>query len=151
MKFRIKVEENQGSGDDTALNEIELECKYINSTKDGIIINGAKGMWGFWSEYLECPIHQGFIGFQLKVEGDQGSNDDTSANGLKVFCQNDSISLTPENTASWGQWTEAIFCPNETIICGLRVQIQPNQGGNNDNTALNNVDFRCCPFSKKVI
>ena len=42
-----------------------------------------------------------------------------------------------------GDWSEWIYCPIRTYICGVQTQIEPNQG-NNDDTALNNIRFFCC-------
>lgn len=145
VAFKLRVETYQGSGDDTALNEIELIC----NDEDETVINGAGGFWGEWSEKVECE--RGFRGFQLKQEPDQGSNsDNTAANGLKMFC-GDNMELTTKNNGAWGNWSESVFCPNETVICGLRVQIELNQGPNVDDSTLNNVDFKCCSQIKAKV
>lgn len=142
--FRIRVESDQGNGDDTALNEIELIC----NDEDETAINGAAGSWGDWSKELGCE--QGFIGFQMNQQEDQRGMDNTAANGLKMFCSN-GTERVPNNNALFGSWTDPVMCPNQTVICGLRVQTQPPQGSGVDDTSLNNVDFNCChPSTEQV-
>ena len=42
--------------------------------------------WGQWTTWSSCPSNQFAIGMQLKVEGDQGSGDDTALNGIRLLC-----------------------------------------------------------------
>lgn len=95
---------------------------------------------------------QGFRGFQLKQDADVGPNgDNTAANGLNLFCAPNNTVYSADNSGPRGNWSEPVFCPNETVICGIRVQIEPKQGIGVDDTSLNNVDFKCChPFKNQV-
>ena len=142
--FRQKVDPYQGSGDDTALNAIELIC----NDKETKRIRGATGMWGSWSDEQFCKGKQRAIGFQLKQESPQGDGDDTAANALRLVCQDNSV-VKVNNDGPFGEWSKIIKCSADQVICGLRVQIQPPQG-DKDDTSLNNVDFQCCPMKKSM-
>lgn len=133
--------ESVHNGDETALNEIELVCNDGNVKK----IRGAKGFWGTWGTEQTCPDEQPIVGFQIKQESAQGHRaDDTGANGVQMICLDGTV-LSAGNDAPWGEWSEKHFCPENTAVCGLRVQIEAQQGSEGDDTALNNVDFKCCP------
>lgn len=79
--FKLKVESNQGGGDDTGLNSISVQCD------DGAnfeLSNGGK--WGGWGKMQACPTNSAACGVSLRVETDQGGGDDTAANDLKCHC-----------------------------------------------------------------
>ena len=48
------------------------------------------------------------------------------------------------NSAGWGSWSEAKFCPPGHYVCGLAQSVEPYQKGGDD-TAMNAVAFYCCP------
>lgn len=57
-------------------------------------------------------------------------------------------------------WQTAKYCPTGKGICGIRTQVEGNQGGCeyrvfyihcSDDTALNNVQFECCDASMYTI
>lgn len=62
-----------------------------------------------------------------------------------MICQ-DGTNATATNDGQWGFWYPAVFCPEKSVICGIRVQMESYEIGK-DNTALNNVDFKCCPLN----
>lgn len=103
------------------------------------------------------------IGFALQSNPDEGKGDDVGANNFAAFCgpphgaRNKDIELLgndqlmngfcknfPGNAMSWGTWTGDHFCPDGFAVCGIQTQIERSQGGNGDDTALNNVNIECC-------
>lgn len=136
--FRQKVDRT--NADKTSLNGIELICG--NNKK----IFSAQMGWGEWSEPVRCPRGQHADGFWIKQQGPQGDGDDTAANAFNLICRvftNSNSTLIANNDGRFGDW-KIHACSRFSFICGLRVQIQRDQGRSGDNTALNNVDIRCC-------
>lgn len=79
----IQVEAPQAGGDDTAANAVKVQCK------DGTIKTPpAATNWGTWSGMKFCPAGTAVCGLATRVEGLQGSGDDTSLNGLRLACCN---------------------------------------------------------------
>lgn len=78
--FRIKVEPKI-SGDDTAMNSIEMRCT------DGTTINPSNGgPWGSFGRWQFCPNQKKVCGIRLKIEGRQGDGDDTALNDVELYC-----------------------------------------------------------------
>jgi hypothetical protein len=78
---RMRIEGNQGRGDDTAANSVEMSCS------DGASIatdNG--GPWGSWTDWSFCGPSEKVCGLRVRVEGPQGGGDDTGMNALELFC-----------------------------------------------------------------
>ena len=50
----------------------------------------------------------------------------------------------------WGIWSPARYCEKDHYVCGLRQRVERPQGGkySEDDTAMNAVEFYCCPFPK---
>jgi hypothetical protein len=78
-RFRQKIE-GEG-GDDTAMNDISL---YHSGCGDQTGCGDCG--WGSWSSWSSCPSGAYICGFRLKVEGEQGDNDDTAANSVEFKC-----------------------------------------------------------------
>ncbi|XP_077326863.1 vitelline membrane outer layer protein 1 homolog [Lithobates pipiens] len=140
--FDLKVEPPRRDGDDTALNAIKLLCTKPGERESRTIqaqITSKEGGWGRWTGIQWCP--SGFlISFALQVEWPQGNGDDTAANNIMFQCSDNNI-LTG-NGGGWGtfgDWSERC----ESGICGIRTRDELPQG-NGDDTALNDVAFRCC-------
>ncbi|XP_077326864.1 vitelline membrane outer layer protein 1 homolog [Lithobates pipiens] len=137
--FELKVESPQGDGDDTALNAIRLLCTKPGDRTIQAKIMSKEGGWGSWTGVRWCP--SGFlISFALQVEPSIGDGDDTAANNIMFQCSDNNI-LTG-NGGSWGtfgDWSK--MC--RYGICGIRTKVEPSQG-KGDDTALNDVVFRCC-------
>ncbi|KXZ48684.1 hypothetical protein GPECTOR_26g587 [Gonium pectorale] len=80
---KMRTESYQGtSGDDTAANSIVFTC----SNQKGTDTNAYSGLWGTWNSYTYCPGESYICGIQVRVEGQQGSGDDTALNGLRIGC-----------------------------------------------------------------
>ncbi|KAK2850878.1 hypothetical protein Q5P01_007154 [Channa striata] len=110
--FSLKVERNQGRGDDTALNGIRLYCvdpgnnvngQYttIESSVGGGNLSLVNG-WGEWTSVKWC-LSQYLVSFMLRVEPHQGDGDDTAANNIKFSCSGSGGQLDG-NGLTWGSW-----------------------------------------------
>lgn len=80
--FDIKIEPKQGDGDDTAANDVHLYCK------SGLLSASVNTSWGNWSPVQYCPSGKAVVGIVTRVEGKQGSEDDTALNGVRLICEN---------------------------------------------------------------
>jgi len=149
MGMRLKTEPAQGPGDDTALNGIRFMCGVLKERQKVLHspdrqIESSVGGWGTWGVSYECP--DGYaVGFQLRSEITQENHDDTAANNLRIFCSNTgTLSYLEGSGLSWGEWTDAQFCPYGWAMCGIKTQVEASKGHAVDDTALNNLDVRCC-------
>lgn len=141
----LKVEANQGEGDDSALNAVKLICTDVSGNiRDEI--TSSSGPWGDYRGKKYC--HNGFAtGFQLRSEPSLGRRDDAAAIDLKLKCMDHDTGAVSEIIGSelltFGDWTQEQKCPPETAICGIATQIESQQG-EGDDSALNNIDLACC-------
>ncbi|XP_032797652.2 vitelline membrane outer layer protein 1-like [Daphnia magna] len=76
---QLRVESRQGSGDDTAANNLNCKC----SNND--IMNGDGTEWGGWMAFSQ-HCSKGICGLKTRVERSQGSGDDTALNDAKFLC-----------------------------------------------------------------
>lgn len=148
--MNLKIEPDLGSGDDSGLNCIKLSC----TTSDGrhtADISSGEGPWGFYRGKKFCK--SGFAtGFQLRSEPDLKSRDDAAAIDLKLICSHTdgtTGTIIGGDVLTFGQYTRQQICPTGSAICGIRTQIEGDQG-QGDDSALNNVDFACCPYSSDI-
>lgn len=137
--FAQKVQPNQGSGDDTALNDIELYC--TNGYQlDRFTLPGATE-FGEWGPITGC--RDGYVvGFQQKVETSGGDN--SAVNSISLQCDSGE-SIKTINEGPWGTWSTLKLCPIGTAVCGVEAYIQPPQG-DNDDTSVNDISLMCCKF-----
>ena len=82
MGAQFRLEAPQGSGDDTAGNNIKLWC--ANGQMMSAI--GAPNNWGVWSPIKMCRPGKRICGIQTRVEDWKRNNDDTSLNGVNMRC-----------------------------------------------------------------
>ncbi|XP_037026881.1 vitelline membrane outer layer protein 1-like [Bradysia coprophila] len=145
--MNLKIEPNQGEGDDSALNGIRLTCTSMDG-RDTADITSGEGPWGFYRGKKFCS--SGFAtGFQLRSEPDLGSGDDGAASDLMLVCANvdgTTSKVVGGGVLTFGHYTAQQMCPRDTAMCGIRTQIEREQG-KGDDSALNNVDFACCPYA----
>ncbi|KXZ42261.1 hypothetical protein GPECTOR_172g198 [Gonium pectorale] len=137
--YMLRVEGDQGWWtDDTALNGISVGCVNGQATlvEDGI--------WGSWSSSVSCQPGGYFVGAKMRIEGPQGSEDDTAANSLVFTCSNSKGTDLVANGGIWGDWGSYTYCPANSYICGLQVRFEPDDSS--DDTALNGVRIACCTF-----
>jgi len=140
--FQLKVEPKQGNYDDTALNAVRLICNDPSSTA----ITSSQGKWGDWGQKLNCPGAGKLFAAEFKTEKYRKIQDDTAANNVMFECGDASLYGNIKIEASggkWGKWFGYGKCAPDSYICGIKTQVEPDQGSG-DNTALNNIDFACC-------
>jgi hypothetical protein len=109
------------------------------------------GTFGVWNSEVVCPTGTFASGFALKVEPDQGPGvrrgDDTALNAVRLYCSDSNgmiIDVIQSNEGDWGNWTEPEFCNTGNYLRGFRLRVEPPQGGgDNDDTAANDVEFVC--------
>ncbi|KAM9309944.1 LOW QUALITY PROTEIN: vitelline membrane outer layer protein 1 homolog [Pholidichthys leucotaenia] len=109
---------------------------------------GNGGPWGRWTWSEMCPENFYAVGFSIRVETSQGKGDDTALNGIRIICAKNgdrSLLFTVESHPGyWGKWTQPQYCPSG-FITALRVE--PAQGSDGDDTAANNIRFRCSSYN----
>ncbi|XP_062830655.1 vitelline membrane outer layer protein 1-like [Anolis carolinensis] len=113
---------------------------------DAIIHVENGGPWGYWGKREYCSLGHA-TGFALKVEPYQGGKegqDDTSLNGIRLLCKDDSF--ISSMVGKWGAWSEIHQCkpPNKLVSFSLRVEMPQGFG---DDTAVNNIRFLCSDTS----
>uniref|UniRef100_A0A8C6Y536 DPH-type MB domain-containing protein n=1 Tax=Naja naja TaxID=35670 RepID=A0A8C6Y536_NAJNA len=82
----------------------------------------------------------------VQVETYRGASDDTSLNGIRLFCsteQTNNIMYTVESEpGEYGHWSGVRWCPRNGILRSFQLKVEPEQGAGDD-TAVNNIRFRC--------
>ncbi|XP_013403157.1 vitelline membrane outer layer protein 1-like [Lingula anatina] len=91
--FRLKVEGNQGRGDDTAANDLELKCS------NGKVISSSNGgSWGSWGMWRQCDRGHFICGLRVKFEASVGRGDDTALNSVAFECCYNNVPLVSRTT-----------------------------------------------------
>jgi len=131
--YRLRSEKNQGSGDDTALNSIDLYCGTHNSNSNTkIYSHGGYTRWGTFSSIKRCRGENNPVaGFSIKIEPKQGSGDDTAANDIDLKCLNRATVSANVNTG-WGNWHGDYYCPAGQAVVGLTSRAENFNGSHDD-------------------
>ncbi|CAL8129055.1 unnamed protein product [Orchesella dallaii] len=82
--FQLRVEEYQGSGDDTATNNVRFFCTSLPNPSD--YVEGDGLTYGSWSQAQHCYSNQVICGLQTQIEPYNGDDDDTSLNNVLMEC-----------------------------------------------------------------
>ncbi|XP_070823065.1 vitelline membrane outer layer protein 1 homolog [Chaetodon trifascialis] len=102
--------------------------------------------FGNWTWPEMCPDSFFAVGFSVRVEPKQYGLDDTSLNGIRLICARDkerSFLYTIEShTGYFGDWSQPQYCPSG-VLTSFQIRVEPHQGTFGDDTAVNNIKFRC--------
>jgi hypothetical protein len=109
---RMRIEPPQGSGDDTAANDVQFSCGGSST----IHAPGGQG-WGSWLNWATCPAQSAVCGLAVRFEESQGSGDDTAMNGLELECC--SLSSCGDGVCSASESRSS--CPGDCGYCGDHV------------------------------
>jgi hypothetical protein len=110
------------------------------------------GVWGGWQTQAMCPNGTLAYAFDVQVERNQGGGDDTALNGIRLGCGQADVP-TGEITSGqgpWGSWLGSKQCAKGQYLVGAKMMIERPLGGGDD-TAADNVTFRCTAGSELVI
>jgi hypothetical protein len=143
--YRLRIESDQGDGDDTSLNAVSLTCKTKSGTSAGTITPHS-GLWGSWSSWSSsCATGHAMTQANMLVEPWQGSGDDTAGNDIHFYCNSDGA-RTVANGQQRGTWSGWVGCPTGSAICGVMARTEGSQGSSGDDTAMNGLQIDCCTF-----
>lgn len=139
----LKSEGSIGSGDDSALNAVSLDCYNKSDWAYRGYIQSLGTHFGTWN--VDVCAAQPLVGGEMRIESPQGGGDDTAANDLEAACA-DGQWLNPTTYTSWGTWRGFVGCPAGTAVCGMKTRVEAWMASAGDDTALNGVQFACCAF-----
>jgi len=83
----------------------------------------AELQWGDWGPAQICPNDAHVYAFALKVEVDQGDGDDTTLNGIKLYCRNGHE--VTSKVGPWGSWGSKKQCPQGRVFDGAELVSRP--------------------------
>ncbi|XP_056300207.1 vitelline membrane outer layer protein 1 homolog [Pseudoliparis swirei] len=108
------------------------------------VSNGER--FGNWTWPEMCPDKFFAVGFSLRVESNQYGGDDTALNGIRLICAQDDkrsfLYSVESHTGYFGDWSQPQYCPGG-VLSSFQVRVEPHRGLFGDDTAVNNVKFRC--------
>ncbi|KAK5613777.1 hypothetical protein CRENBAI_016317 [Crenichthys baileyi] len=106
--------------------------------------NGEK--FGNWTWPEICPDNFFAVGFSVRVESKQHGGDDTALNGIRLICSQDEsrsfLYYIESHTGYFGEWSHPQYCPSG-VLTSFQIRVEPHRGLLGDDTAVNNIKFRC--------
>jgi hypothetical protein len=103
--------------------------------------------WGTWRSEATCPAGTWARNFGQRVEPkNPKGDDDTALNAVSLVCarpDGSSPSTIKSHDGWWGNWKDAPGCTGGSFINAVRIRLEQPQGGKKDDTAANDVNFRC--------
>jgi hypothetical protein len=111
-------------------------------------LNPGESKWGEWRSEVTCPAGTWARNFGQRVEAKNAKGEDDSAlNSVRLMCakaDGSSPATIKSHDGWWGSWADAPnACPSGSFINAVRIRLEPPQGGKKDDTAANDVNFRC--------
>ncbi|XP_069506417.1 vitelline membrane outer layer protein 1 homolog isoform X2 [Ambystoma mexicanum] len=85
-----------------------------------------------------------FLAAATQMEEYQGKVDDTSVNGIRLYCTGtkyDKVHTVESGAGGWGHWMPTIWCPG--VMLSFSLKVDPKHGKHGDDTAVNNIKFYC--------
>uniref|UniRef100_A0A667WLD1 Vitelline membrane outer layer 1 homolog n=1 Tax=Myripristis murdjan TaxID=586833 RepID=A0A667WLD1_9TELE len=100
--------------------------------------------WGNWTWPEMCPDQFLAVGFSVRVKiQTHGPNvDDTALNGIRLFCSKDDSRDFIISNPHLGSFLTPQYCPTG-VLTSFQLCVEPYQGPSGDDTAANNIKFRC--------
>ncbi|KAM9852755.1 vitelline membrane outer layer protein 1 homolog [Aulostomus maculatus] len=103
-------------------------------------------LFGNWTWPELCPDKFFAVGFSVRVEPNQRGLDDTALNGIRLICAKDGnrsfLYSVESHTGHFGDWSQPQYCPSG-VLSSFQLRVEPHQGLFGDDTAVNNIKFRC--------
>ncbi|CAL8259227.1 unnamed protein product [Boreogadus saida] len=111
------------------------------------VINVPNGeQFGNWTWPEMCPERFYAVGFSVRVESKQYGLDDTALNGVRLICARDEdrsfLYSIESHVGFYGEWSQPQYCPRG-VLESFQLRVEPHQGLFGDDTAVNNIRFRC--------
>ncbi len=105
--------------------------------------NSVRGESGTWGGVENCRNGIFATGFLLRAEKYQGAGDDSGANAVCLKCDDQDVCSKMGNEGEWSP--EPYMCPKGSYLSGWRQNVEPLKGWGllRDDTALNNVEYKC--------
>ena len=145
---RIRIEGNRGSGDDTALNGLQLMCAqwgdWAPSPEKLYRASVHDGFWGDWQSDRLLPDGCYLIGMKLRIEAPQGDGDDTGLNGIELIYrhqQGAGVAKMVAENGYWGDWGEEHSAPGGYYVSGVAAKMEDRVSGGDD-TAMDGIKLR---------
>ncbi len=119
----------------------------VRTAGDGLIINPAAEFGA--GTAIESDLS---VSGALSVNADTTLSGDLSVDGAitggHFACRDTACGAQVLDVAGgmgWGSWQGWTRCPANTYVCGLEQRVEGSQG-DNDDTAVNDIQILCCPF-----
>ena len=107
------------------------------------------GPWGTFSDTIYCEPGSYIGGFKLLVEPYGGGDwDDAAMVGVSMHCYKPNgtyvETLVHKDMEEWANWSpNSAKCSAGKFVKGARLKIEKNQGGDEDDTAANDLELAC--------
>ena len=77
---QLKSESNQGDGDDSAANSLNMKCT------DDKVLTGDGSRFGTWSSWVSCPKNAAICGIKARIQRSETNGDNTGLNEVYFYC-----------------------------------------------------------------
>ena len=145
----VRYEAPIGSGDDTALNGIQMHVSSLpgrGESSNNVVVH--PGHWGNWRPWVYAPDGYYIAGMRARFEPWQRGGDDTALNGIEAICcsfQNNAIKRVMVEKGNWGEWGPDAMVPLGWCVAGLQVRVE-SPIGSGDDTAMNGIRLLARPI-----
>lgn len=149
---RVRYEAPIGSGDDTAMNGIQIHYVSFPDSSNSIshYTTVHPGHWGDWRNWVYAPHGFYVAGFRARFEPSQRDGDDTGLNGIEMICMHfrtHQIQRVMVEPGNWGEWGPDAVAPFGWCAIGMQARVEGPQG-DGDDTAMNGIRMLCRPIGQ---